>query len=133
MWQKIFRFCIQLSYLTSTISRDICLFIFCSRQIKSVLILFISIFKYVLKLRMARVKLSLVCPLCGTKYVFPEIEDRNSICIFNRRHRSLYCIEIVGLKLRVHIFHRIHSFEQEFIREDRRKELLYYVNLIRAC
>ena len=128
MWQKIFRFCIQLSYLTSTISRDMYIYYmyiyFLLRQVKSIEI----------TLKIARAKLPLFCPLCGTKYVFPEIEDRNSICIFNRRHRSLYCIEIVGLKLRVHIFHRIHSFEQEFIREDRRKELLvYYVNLIRAC
>ena len=102
MWQKSFKICIQLFlYLTSTISRDICLFIFYSRQIK----------KVKMTLKIARLKLSLLCPLCGTKYVFPEIEDRNSICIFNRRHRSLYCIEIVGLKLRVHIFHRIHSFK----------------------
>ena len=129
MWQKSFGSCIQLFFIPHVynFTRYVHFYMyiyFLLRQVKSI----------ETTLKIARAKLPLFCPLCGTKYVFPEIEDRNSICIFNRRHRSLYCIEIVGLKLRVHIFHRIHSFEQEFIREDRRKELLvYYVNLIRAC
>ena len=112
MWPMSFRICIQLFlYLTTTISRDVYLY----------LLIFIYLFSVQDRLKVqkvrfeiARVKLSSLSPLWN-KVSFPEIEDRNSICIFNRRHRSLYCIEIHSrLENRVHIFfYRIHGFKEQ--------------------
>ena len=104
IWPKSFRICIQLflyiphhynftRYLLIFIY--ICIFIFCSRQVKST------------KNNIWNCKSKAIFSLSPlwNKVSFPEIEDRNSICIFNRRHRSLYCIEIHSrLENRVHIF-----------------------------